>query len=191
MKIYFFLFGLVCICQWYVPVSMIAGQEDILRNGQVYHFKTAPVDPSDPFRGKYIVLDFEAEAFKNTTGRQWDRNAEVFAILEEDSDGFAAIANITEERPGTDVDYFAAEVRFADDEVVRLRFPFERFYLEESKAADAEEIYAESTREDAAEADAYAVVRIKEGETALQDVMLDGKSVVELVRERNREVEAD
>jgi uncharacterized membrane-anchored protein len=53
------LFALTCLAQWFVPAQMIYDQEQVLREGKTYHFKTAPIDPSDPFRGKYITLSFE------------------------------------------------------------------------------------------------------------------------------------
>ena len=51
---------LVCL-QLFVPAKMIYDHEAILNKGKVFKFKTAPVDPSDPIRGKYITLQFEAQ----------------------------------------------------------------------------------------------------------------------------------
>jgi len=186
MKIYLaILFVLMCVSQWYVPVAMIAEQEDIRNNGRAFRFKTAPVDPSDPFRGKYVTLDFEAETFKASDRREWSRNQVVFVILEEDRNGFAAVADITDVAPDADVDYVKAEVSFVDQEGVRLRYPFDRFYLEESKASDAEKVYWESNRnnQDDTGKIAYAVVRVKDGKGALEDVRINGRSIVDIVRE--------
>lgn len=187
MKYYLIvLFGAMCIAQWYVPVSMILEQEDILSNGAVYRFKTAPVDPNDPFRGKYITLNFDAETYKNPNGREWDGDQKVYVILEKDKDGFAAISEITDVQPGMDVDFFPARVRYANEEEVELQFPFDRFYLEESKAKPAEETYAESNtpNEDGSVKIAHAVVRIKNGKAALEDVRIDDRSIVDIVGER-------
>ena len=57
------LFVLVALAQLYVPAKMIWDQEDVLKNGSEYKFKTDPVDPNDPFRGKYITLSFDNNTF--------------------------------------------------------------------------------------------------------------------------------
>ena len=178
------LFSLMCLAQWYVPAAMIGEQERLLSNGKIFRFKTAPVDPSDPFRGKYITLSFEAETFKITPGQPWDRNQNVFVVLKEDEDGFAAVADISTSPPGAETDFVEAEVMFSDEEMVRVRYPFERFYLEESKASEAEKMYWEANRNDSTQS-AYAVVRIKNGKSALEDVKVNDQSIVEIVREMN------
>jgi len=179
------LFGLTCIAQWYVPASMIMEQEDILSNGNVYLFKTAPVDPNDPFRGKYITLDFEAETMKRVAGAKWKSNQDVFVVLGKDKDGFASVTMITKIRPDVGADFFTAEVRYSNERNIELQFPFDRFYLEESKASAAETLYSESNRqnENAGGKTAYAVVRVKDGNAALEDVRIDDRSIVDIVRE--------
>lgn len=49
-KILLSVFILVAVMQLYVPGKMIFDNEDILETGIEYKFKTAPIDPSDPFR---------------------------------------------------------------------------------------------------------------------------------------------
>ena len=174
----------VCICQWYVPASMIAEQESILSEGKIFRFKTAPVDPSDPFRGKYITLSFEADNLKNKTGHELQRGQKVFVIVEEDDQGYARISDITETLPDQGMDYVQAEVGFSNEEMVRIEYPFQRFYLEESKATDAEKVYWEGNRNDSTQT-AYAVVRVRNGQTALEDVMINDRSILDIVRELN------
>ncbi len=55
----FILFCLVALVQVSIPLSMIYRSEKTLENGKVFLFKTAPVDPYDAFRGKYVQLGFE------------------------------------------------------------------------------------------------------------------------------------
>jgi uncharacterized membrane-anchored protein len=188
MKFYLvIIFSLMCVAHWYVPVSMIVEQEDILASGKVYRFRTAPVDPNDPFRGKYITLTFDAEAYAHPHARDWDGGQRVFVMLDEDADGFAMISGLADAPPDDGVDFFPAEVRFSSAESVSLQFPFDRFYLEESKAAAAETAYAESSIEGDSSKVAYAVVRIKNGKAALEDVRINDRSIVEIVREMNTE----
>jgi len=181
-------FGLMCISQWYVPLAMIKDQEEVLSSGKVFRFKTRPVDPSDPFRGKYITLDFEAAAFPDNSSRVWERGQKIFVLLGEDSDGFARIVDLVEDNPDPEVDYVEAEVSFVDGENVSITYPFERFYLEESRASDAEKVYRDANRNDSTQT-AHAVVRIKNGKPALEDVMINDRSIVDIVRELNAEPE--
>ena len=183
------LFGVMCIAQWYVPGSMIVHQEDILANGKVYHFKTAPIDPNDPFRGKYVILVFVAETMKGTRGSDCERNQSVFVVLGTDQDGFASVTRLAETRPDEGTDFFSATIRYSNEQNVDVQFPFDRFYLEESKAAKAETVYAESNSQpDRGDREtAYAVVRVKDGQAALEDVRIDGRSIVDIVRERQQQ----
>ena len=51
----------VALIQLLVPAKMIWDQEEVMRDGKVFRFKTEPIDPNDPFRGKYITLSFQEE----------------------------------------------------------------------------------------------------------------------------------
>ena len=53
--LYIFILFIIVVCaQLFVPSQMIFQQEDVLKTGTAFKFKTQPVDPSDPFKGKYI-----------------------------------------------------------------------------------------------------------------------------------------
>lgn len=60
----FLIFVLVAALQLFIPAQMILKQETILKKGTAYKFKAQPVDPSDPFKGKYINLNYEIDSFK-------------------------------------------------------------------------------------------------------------------------------
>jgi uncharacterized membrane-anchored protein len=166
---------------------MIVEQEDILVNGKIFRFETEPVDPSDPFRGKYITLDFKDDTFKHY-GTKWQSGETVYVILTEDNDGFARIADVSDSPPRSEVYYVQGTVLFSDTETVRISYPFERFYMEESKAPGAEKLYQDVNRNDSSQT-AYAIVRIKNGKPALEAVMIDDRSIVELVKELKEENE--
>lgn len=55
------LLVVLAAAQLAVPASMIVQRETVLTQGRVYKFKTAPVDPVDAFRGRYVALRFEEE----------------------------------------------------------------------------------------------------------------------------------
>ena len=56
------LLGVVIAAQFYVPASMIMKHERVLRNGELFRFKTQPFDPADPFQGRYVRLRY-SEAY--------------------------------------------------------------------------------------------------------------------------------
>src|SRR5205085_8475834 len=55
------VFVLVALAQLAAPGSLIWKRENTLRKGSVWKFRTAPVDPVDAFRGRYVALQFEVE----------------------------------------------------------------------------------------------------------------------------------
>ena len=63
-KYIFILFVIVALIQLFVPAQVILQQESVLETGNVYRFKTQPVDPNDPFRGKYITLNYAISSVK-------------------------------------------------------------------------------------------------------------------------------
>jgi uncharacterized membrane-anchored protein len=176
------VFILMCASQWFVPGVMIAEQEAVLSDGKTFHFKTEPIDPSDPFRGKYITLDFEDARFRDTGGRSWESGQDVFVVIDEDDEGFAKVVDVVHSEPATEP-FFEAEVAYIDGDYVQIQFPFDRFYVEESKASEAERLYWEASRDTTQVA--YAVVNIREGKAALRDVMINDRSIVDIVKELN------
>lgn len=179
------IFGLMCLAQWYVPGSMIAGQEDVVRNGTPFRFRTEPVDPTDPFRGKYITLGFQATTFPRREDDKWRNGQTVFVVLREDKSGFAQIGDILPETPD-ETDFVEAEVAYTSEDDIVIRYPFERFYLEESKAADAETVYREGNARDSTQI-TYALVRVKKGRAVVEDVIINDRSIVDIVREMGAE----
>jgi uncharacterized membrane-anchored protein len=185
-KILLPLFALMCLAQWYIPGKMIYDQEVVLLEGTLYKFKTEPIDPTDPFRGSYITLNFEANTVEVNDEKEWNRGEPVFVTLRNDSAGYAQIESISKTIP-EGRDYIQAKVDYVsryDPFTVRLALPFERFYLEESKAPEAERLYWEAQQNDSSQV-AYAVVSIQNGNAALKDVMINNRSIVDIVREAN------
>ena len=183
-KAIFSLFILMVLVQLFVPANMIWNNEDVLRTGKEFKFKTAPIDPNDPFRGKYIFLSFDNITVEIPKEHDWKRGEAIYVSIKEDNKGFAIIDSISRKEPQQIQDFVKAEVGFinsyqADKVTMNIRYPFERFYMEESKAYDAEITYRE-TRRDTTKT-AYALVNVKEGDAVLKDVLIDGVPIAELV----------
>lgn len=179
------LFLIMCLAQWFVPAKMIYDSESIMRKGMQYRFKTLPVDPSDPFRGKYITLNFEANSISLPDSADWKPGEKVYVSFTTDTAGFAKAEAIYREEPlvehylETTVDYTTTNQPFR----VFFKIPFSRYYLEESKASKAEQAYWSSLRDSTQVA--YGLVSIGAGTAILKDVMINEKSIVEVVNELN------
>ena len=65
---------------------------------------------------------------------------------------------------------------------MRIEYPFDRFYMEETKAQAAEDMYRESIIDSTQVA--YALVNIRNGEAVIRDVLINGTSVSDLVKAR-------
>lgn len=180
-KLVIALFVMVSAIQLAIPGKMIWDRERILETGKEFKFETAPIDPTDPFRGKYIVLSYKENTVKISSPNQYTNGETIFAILKENQNGFAFIKAISKERPKDNVDFVKARVESVSDFPVPtliLSYPFTRFYLEESKAYEAEQTFIKSQSDSTKTT--YALVNIKNGEAVLKDVLIDGISVVDL-----------
>jgi len=182
-------FLLLVVAQWVVPGKMIYDSENTLVEGEEFKFKTQPIDPSDPFRGSYITLYFEANECVTDTVRQFDQGQSVYVSIITDSTGYAAINGIYDEiPPELNIHLIKATVAYTNsyggEQHISVDYPFERFYLEESKASEAEQLYWENQRDTAQSV--YALVKVKDHQAVLKDVMINNKSIIEIVKELNQ-----
>ncbi len=181
-KFIVFLFGVMCIGQWVVPGMMIYNSETVIADGKVFKFKTEPIDPSDPFRGKYITLQFEADYMLFEDSVRLQPGQKIFVEFNDDSLGYATPVAIHEIEPETEhylqtrVDYVT---NFRDNHRVQFDLPFDRFYLQESKASRAEELYREAQRDTTQVA--YALVTIGLGQAVIKDVIINDQPVLDML----------
>lgn len=177
-------FIVVVLIQLYVPAKMVWDSNAVVTSGKTFKFKTRPIDPNDPFRGKYVILNYEANHVDINNAADYDYDETVYVTLKNDDLGYVEIDKVSKSTPKTTSDYVIATVNrttsYQEDSIVLfVDYPFDRFYMEETKAKPAEEAVAESSREEGKTA--YAVVKVKNGQTVIEDVMIDGISVKEMV----------
>lgn len=177
-------FMLVALVQLYVPAQMIWSREKILDTGTTFKFRTAPLDPNDPFRGKYVALQFRNNSIPLTDERTWDMGDEIYVQVQPDNQGFARIKAIFKTKPETKFSYIKATVDYVTNEHGKrelfIRYPFDRFYMEETVAPEAEKVYLESVQDTSRIT--YALVSIREGEAVLKDVKIDSLSLAQIVK---------
>ena len=177
------VFILMALAQWLLPVWTIFEQHRILSKGQVFHFRTAPIDPHDPFRGEYVTLRFAIEDSIFTPKDPLEDGEEAIVILKE-IDGEVAIDRVQREQPEENEAWIRAIVReryYPDTNNFTIDLPFDRYYLEEGTGLRTEEIVYRP-REDVA-VTAHAVVRVYKGKAAIEDLVVGGRSVREIILE--------
>lgn len=171
-----------------VPASWILGLETTLAEGRAYRFLTAPVDPADPLRGRYVALRFEEERIEVPDGMTVAAGDRVAVVVSEGADGFARLGPISETPPAAG-DWIELPVRWVGEgsgsgsdptRFATVELPFDRLYLEESEAPAAEELVARLGRE--GEVRTWAIVRVHDGEALLEDLVVDGVPIRERLR---------
>ena len=65
VNILFPLFIVVAVVQIAAPASMILRRERALDRGERFLFRTAPVDPYDAFRGRYVAPSFRGRRVRD------------------------------------------------------------------------------------------------------------------------------
>ncbi|MCK5581313.1 MAG: GDYXXLXY domain-containing protein [Candidatus Omnitrophica bacterium] len=170
------VFAILVTAQLAVPSWMIASQEHVLRNGDLYKFKTAPVDPYDIFRGRYVALSTGQRSIKLSNNNiKFDRGQEVFVIIKTDSQGFAHVVDAKTQKPKGN-NYIKTTVSYQSyGDTVRFNLPLNRYYMNEEKAPQAEQLYRENSRRN--KQDAYVLVRVLNGTALIEGLYVNNKPI--------------
>lgn len=179
------------IIQWAVPAKMIWQKEAVLRNGKLFHFRTEPIDPAHPFKGRYIILNYEAGIYITThlDSTIDEYGQDIYVLLKKDSEGFAQVQQLVKEKPQNSVDFVKASIyyinRYENDSArVQINFPFTEFYMNEFKAPKAESIYRESTIDSTQKT--YALVSVLDGDAVVKDVIINDKPIKQVINELDK-----
>jgi len=168
------VFGLIGFAQLAVPGSLIWKREHTLRQGSVWKFRTAPVDPVDVFRGRYVSLHFEAETQEISPPANASSGAPVFVTLKANTEGFAEVDQVSTTKPAGD-DFIEAELSGTT-----ISLPFDKYWVNERDAPAAEAAYRAQSRRD--QRNAYVTVRVFRGDAAIEQLYLDGKPLGDYLR---------
>ena len=180
------IFAIMILAQLYVPAKMIWDSESTIKNGAAYKFKTQPVDPYDPFRGKYIDLRYEVEREKydldGLENEELQYIYKAYAEIKTKSDGFAEISNLTTDNQSLSGDYIEVKIRSRQKDKVTINLPYNRYYMEESIAKPSEN-YVRGIRRDSS-INVYGIINIKDGNGVLTQVMINGRPIADVVRDQ-------
>ena len=169
------LFVLVAVVQLAVAGGAIIKSELALRTGEAFRFRIQPVDPVDAFRGRFVAIRFALD--HAPVAEDFDVRAEsmVFVPIENDADGFA-VFDLAEREPPADGAYLrlrSGPVTVDDDggRRVWVAMPFQRFYMDEDLAPEAERAVWSGPR---GGREAFVSVRIRKGVGVIEELFVDG-----------------
>jgi uncharacterized membrane-anchored protein len=169
------IFGLVAFAQLAVPGSLLWKREHTLRQGNVWKFRTAPLDPVDLFRGRYIALGFEVETQEISPPPNSGYSDKVFVTLKANADGFAEIDQVFATKPVGD-DFM--ETQLAGKTIA---LPFNKYWVTERDAPAAETAYRNLSRR--GNQNAYVTVRVFRGDAAIDQLYLDNQPLGDYLRQ--------
>ena len=172
-------FVVLAVVQLAVPLSLAVRHELNLDAGRQYRFRTAAVDPADIFRGRYVTLAVRPTMGRLSDAKECQRGMRLYASLGTDKEGFATISRLTVRRPSAG-DYVRVTARNTDCTNLVVVWPFERYYMDEDLAPQAEQVYRRHARR--GHEDAVITVRIKDGRATLEDLYVGGEKIHDFLR---------
>ena len=173
------LFAMVAVVQLAVPAGMITRWQYALIHGEPFKFLTAPVDPYDAFRGRYVALRLEAEAVDIPTNAEFKTHAVVYGTVAVGTNGFAYLTDLSTTKP--DAPCIRGRIRYVDGNKAHVNLPVDRLYMNEKLAPEAERIYQQNSLR--TNQVAYAAVRVRGSDAVIEDLYIDDKPIHEYLEQ--------
>jgi len=172
------IFALVALAQLAVPAWAMRARLATLNHGRVWKLRCEPIDPPDVIRGRYVRLSFTAQRFPMAQAPGEVTSA--WVTLKEGKDGFAQVDQFSK-TPLNGDNVIKVEPQGWYESMERVRFPFEHFWMNEERAMDAEKAYLELIRNK--KENVYVTIRVRDGDSALEQLFIDDKPIAQYVRE--------
>ena len=156
--------------------------------GAEYRFPVTAYDPYDPMRGRYVRLDLRnMEKVRLTKGKKKSFFGDqiIFAVLEKTPDGKTKVVDLVSDRKAVPAGKHFIPVKYRwyshdyDDKkhkplktgIHMVKLPFERFYLNERKAPEAEKLLQKRGSKAG-----LVVIVYPDGIYRVHDLLINGKS---------------
>ena len=160
-------FMILVFAQLCAPAYMIANKYYILKNGVEVKFSVRPIDPYDPFRGRYVSIR------PNVFGDQPINRSGRYGLIIIDEDGYSSIIDTQDEKP-TDGILF---VKSKDKNYFHI--PIDRYYMDEKLAPKAERLTLNRNDQD----EIYVTARILNGNLVVSGLFANGIPIEEYVKD--------
>lgn len=155
-----------------IPIGTVWLKTDALRSGEEFLFKVEAFDPYDMFRGNYLRINFMEQNVVGEYSEEGEYDDWFYVTVDKSGDGFAYFSNISLKEPKEISNYYKTRGYYIDHaKTYNIDTPT-RYYMNENKSLDAEEIYEENME------DTYVKVRVKDGQMVIvgvyvNDVLID------------------
>lgn len=202
-KLLLALFLLTLTVGLYYPAAKIIRFEFPLAPPAVVRFNATLYDPYDPFRGRYVAIS--ARQAQLTVAREagsehmldLDRSSRLYAVVEPDEKGMAKVVDLVKKpqkgKINLRLDRYSVYFRSREKDstgydTYQITFPFNRFYMNEKLAPEAERAFMQATRGGGAEGRCQIVVKIyRDGSYAIDDMEIGGMPIHEFLRKEQAE----
>lgn len=174
------LFVAAAILQLAAPLYMAWHWENILQTGETFYWQTAPVDPYDAFKGRYMALRFQQATVPRPDYTDWHYGQTAYVSLDRDSQNHAYISGISRSIPPHTA-YLQVKISYIQDNMIHVELPFQRYYLPESLSTAAETAYRKQ-----AGAATVAAVRIKDGYGVIEQLYIKEETLPEFLQHQNK-----
>ena len=190
MRLAAFVFAVASLAQWLVPLVGVWQHERIIARGVVVRFDCAAPDPYDPFRGRFLAVRpaetmvLAPEGIGQSADGANRIMVPVWATLVADEHGLSHIKSLSlEPVSGPTVIRLGARLSGETNgaKMVMISWPLDRFYLNERLAPDADRLVAERLGRGKPP---VAEIRLLDGQAVLTDILLDGVSIRETVKQQ-------
>lgn len=174
---------IVFLLQLLVPAWLIYQGEMTRRNGTVVTFRIEPRDPVDKFRGRYLRLSVDNQL---QVLKEYSKGDTIFVTIDVDDEGFASFDSIQDDAPDSGLFIKTKVKRFGRFRyMVTFDTGFERYYLNEEVAPQADEILAQLGGEDAPEVTIEVAIR-EDGSVVPGSLFVDGIHLEEYLLKKKR-----
>ncbi len=188
------LLVLLAAAAWF-PIVTILKFEYPQVPPQEFRFRTGALDPYDSFRGRYVTLNPMPNTVKAGKDESSDRSRQLrYAVLKHGDNGFAEVVRLTEEPPAGEPFVRVRNVfrryewhgnQKSEDAQYQFTFPFNRFYLNEKLAPEAEVLVMETLRKNPDDC-VLSVLIYPDGSYAVKDLEIRGKPLRDLLRQKKK-----
>ncbi len=209
-RIFILLITIGILAQILVPAWMLISRELTLRHGAVCLLQTAPVDPVDPFMGRYVDLrfkDLNSVVVDGPDRGQWSTGKAIWISFKTNENSVAVIDSVHLEKPDNPLSV-KARIRTSWPEMVPTdppvtnrwgtvekrnsgkigisltRLPFERYYMPEKLAPEAERAYNRAMADGV-----YAKIRFRNGQAVLEDLLFGSTPVRDYLKTKSKDPE--
>ncbi len=174
------IFAVTALAQLAVPLWQIRTHEQVLEHGTIIRLKCRAPDPYDPLRGRFLAVSPEDTKVSLSTIEALTHGKSIFITFTTDADGISHPASRVAVPPSSGP-YLRVKVAYTLLKECEFRWPFDRFYINEELAPEADKWFAERIRK---KDGVIAEVRVLGGRAVLSDLKFEGKSFREILKER-------